>query len=77
MAQKKAMSVEETLDPEDWESMQVLGHQMVDDMMEYMKTIRQRPVWQHAPDEVKEVADYITLDVDHSGLAAAIDRFLL
>jgi len=30
-----------------------------------------------APDEVKAVADYITLDVDHSGLAAAINKFLL
>ncbi len=27
--------------------------------------------------EVKAVADYITLDVDHSGLAAAINRFLV
>ena len=31
----------------------------------------------NAPDEVKAVAGYITLDVDHSGLAAAIERFLL
>ena len=31
----------------------------------------------NAPDEVKAVADYITLDVDHSGLAAAIEKFLL
>ena len=31
----------------------------------------------NAPDEVKAVAHYITLDVDHSGLAAAINRFLL
>ena len=31
----------------------------------------------NAPDEVKAVADHVTLDVDHSGLAAAIDRFLL
>jgi len=30
----------------------------------------------NAPDEVKRVAHHITLDVDHSGLAAAIDRFL-
>jgi len=28
-----------------------------------------------APDELKVVADFITLDVDHSGLAAAIDKF--
>ena len=31
----------------------------------------------NAPDELKAVADYITLDVDHSGLAAAINKFLL
>ena len=31
----------------------------------------------NAPDEVKAVADYITLDVDHSGVAAAVDKFLL
>ena len=30
-----------------------------------------------APDEVKAVADYITLDVDHNGLAAAIEKYLL
>jgi len=30
-----------------------------------------------APDEVKAVADYITLDVDHNGLAAAIEKFLV
>ena len=27
--------------------------------------------------ELKAVADYVTLDVDHSGVAAAIERFLL
>ncbi len=27
--------------------------------------------------EVKKVADFITLDVDHSGVAAAVERFLL
>jgi len=31
----------------------------------------------NAPAEVKAVAHHITLDVDHSGLAAAINRFLL
>jgi len=30
-----------------------------------------------APDEVKAVADYVTLDVDHSGVAAAVNKFLL
>ncbi len=31
----------------------------------------------NAPDEVKAVADHITLDVDQNGLAVAIERFLL
>jgi glutamate/tyrosine decarboxylase-like PLP-dependent enzyme len=44
---------EETLDPEDWVAMRALGHRMVDDMMDYIETIRDRPVWLHAPPEVK------------------------
>jgi Cof subfamily protein (haloacid dehalogenase superfamily) len=31
----------------------------------------------NAPDEVKALADYVTLDVDHSGLAAALNQLLL
>jgi hypothetical protein len=31
----------------------------------------------NARDEVKAVAHYVTLDVDHSGLAAAVNKFLL
>lgn len=30
----------------------------------------------NAMDEVKAIADYVTLDVDHSGLASALDRFI-
>jgi len=30
-----------------------------------------------APDQGKALADYITLDIDHNGLAAAISKFLL
>jgi len=44
---------EETLDPEDWAAMRALGHRMVDDTMDYLETLRDRPVWQHAPPDVK------------------------
>ena len=44
---------EETLDPNDWDSMRKLGHKMLDDMMNYMETVRERPVWQHVPEQVK------------------------
>ena len=53
MTQERAKSFEETLDPEDWESMRSLAHRMVDDMLDYMRTVRERPPWQHAPNEVK------------------------
>ena len=31
----------------------------------------------NSPDELKAMADYVTLDVDHSGVAAVINKFLL
>lgn len=44
---------EETLDPQDWQAMRKLGQRVVDDMMCYLRTARERPVWQPVPDEVK------------------------
>jgi aromatic-L-amino-acid decarboxylase len=44
---------EETLDPDDWESMRKLGHKMLDDMVDYVKTVRERPAWQPVPEHVK------------------------
>ena len=45
---------EETLDPKDWRAMRELGHRMVDDMMGWLETARERPVWRPVPAEVKE-----------------------
>jgi hypothetical protein len=35
-----------TLDPQDWDTLRQLGHQMLDDLVEYLQTVRDRPVWQ-------------------------------
>ncbi len=43
----------ETLDPEDWDKMRGLAHQMVDDAVDYLKTVGERPVWQAVPEAVK------------------------
>jgi aromatic-L-amino-acid/L-tryptophan decarboxylase len=40
---------EESLDPVDWDKLRVLARQMVDDMIEYHRTVRDRPVWQPLP----------------------------
>jgi len=44
---------EETLDPDDWSALRELAHRMVDDVMTYLETVRERPVWQPIPNEVK------------------------
>ncbi|MGH9445195.1 MAG: pyridoxal phosphate-dependent decarboxylase family protein, partial [Terriglobia bacterium] len=43
----------QTLDPSDWESFRAQAHRMLDDIIDYTKNIRERPVWQPIPDEVR------------------------
>ncbi|WP_247716824.1 pyridoxal phosphate-dependent decarboxylase family protein [Gymnodinialimonas ceratoperidinii] len=45
--------IEETLDPEDWEATRLMAHQMVDDAIEHLAHVRERPVWTPMPDEVR------------------------
>jgi len=45
MPQPQLPPPEETLDPQDWDSVRALGHRMLDDMLDYMQTVRERPVW--------------------------------
>ncbi|MER8497625.1 aspartate aminotransferase family protein [Mesorhizobium sp. M1312] len=44
---------EETLDPVDWAGVQALSHRIVDDAVDYLRDVRERPVWQDMPEEVK------------------------
>lgn len=43
----------ETLDPVDWEQARQLAHRMVDDAIDNLRDVRQRPVWQAMPDMVR------------------------
>src|SRR5687767_1415334 len=45
--------VEETLDPADWQEFRALGHRMLDDMLEWLEHVRERPTWQPVPDSVR------------------------
>jgi glutamate/tyrosine decarboxylase-like PLP-dependent enzyme len=44
---------EETLDPADWTDAQTLSHRIVDEAIGYLRDVRERPVWQDLPAEVK------------------------
>ena len=41
------------LDPADWPSARAQGHRMLDDILDYIENIRERPVWQPIPDGVR------------------------
>ena len=44
----------ETLDPESWDDKRALAHRMVDDAVDYIQHVAERPVWQPVPAEVRE-----------------------
>ncbi len=45
------------LDPEDWQSLRDQGHRMLDDMLDYLETLREKPVWQAPPSSVRALFD--------------------
>ena len=49
----KGLTVEESLDPQDWEELRSLGHRMLDDMLDYLSTLREKPAWQALPQSVR------------------------
>jgi aromatic-L-amino-acid/L-tryptophan decarboxylase len=41
------------LDPADWASFRSQGHRMLDDILDYLEQIEERPVWQPIPDQAR------------------------
>jgi aromatic-L-amino-acid/L-tryptophan decarboxylase len=42
-----------TLDPDNWSELRTLGHRMLDDMFDFIANVRERPVWQPIPGDVR------------------------
>ena len=42
-----------SLDPSDWPEFRAQAHRMLDDILDYVENIRERPVWQPIPEEVR------------------------
>ena len=43
-----------SLDPLDWDELRAQGHRMLDDMLDHLQHLRDRPVWKPTPDEVRQ-----------------------
>jgi glutamate/tyrosine decarboxylase-like PLP-dependent enzyme len=69
------LSTQDTLDPIDWTDLRAQGHRMLDDMLDYLEHIRERPVWQPIPDEVRAVFRE-PLPEAPTDLAAAHETFM-
>ena len=46
-------AAEETLDPEEWSAALELSHRIIDDSVEYLQNVRERPVWREMPAEAR------------------------
>ena len=75
MTQEDLKHTEETLDPQNWDSMRQLGHQMVDDMMDYLQGLREQPVWQKPADTMKELL-HQPLPQESQSIEEIYDEFL-
>jgi glutamate/tyrosine decarboxylase-like PLP-dependent enzyme len=42
------------LDPADWNEIKTLGHQIIDDMVNYLKSVGEKPAWSPIPQQVKD-----------------------
>src|SRR5215472_2533559 len=64
-----------SLDPSDWRSTRAQGHRMLDDILDYIEGIRERPVWQPIPDSVR-ACFHAAVPADPKDLAAVHDDFM-
>lgn len=67
-------SPELTLDPADWDEFRVLAHQMVDDTIAHLSSLRDQPAWREMPDAVRTSFSE-PLPVEGEGAEAAYRAF--
>jgi aromatic-L-amino-acid/L-tryptophan decarboxylase len=65
---------EESLDPESWDEFRTHSHQVVDELFDWLRTLRERPVWQPVPEDVR-AALRRPLPVEGCGLEGSWDEF--
>jgi aromatic-L-amino-acid/L-tryptophan decarboxylase len=67
--------IEETLDPDNWDEFRALSHRMLDDMLDYLMSLRDRAAWQPMPHEVR-TSFARQLPIEGQGADSVYDEFL-
>jgi glutamate/tyrosine decarboxylase-like PLP-dependent enzyme len=66
----------ETLDPANWDEFRALAHRMVDDSLDYLRTVADRPPWQPLPASVRSALTAEPLPRAAQTAERAYDEFL-
>lgn len=66
--------IELTLDPTDWDEVKATGHKVLEEMFDWLRTVRERPAWQPMPPEAL-AAFHQPLPRQGEGLTGAVDDF--
>jgi glutamate/tyrosine decarboxylase-like PLP-dependent enzyme len=67
---------EESLDPTDWTAFRTLAHRMVDDSLDFLATLGERPPWQPMPAAVREAITSEALPRTPQSAERAYDDFV-
>lgn len=70
-----ALNDRPNLDPQDWTQLRAQGHRMLDDLLDHLQTLRDRPVWRSPPEAVR-ARHRTPLPADPTPLAAVHQDFL-
>ena len=65
-----------TLDPKDWEEFRTLAHRMVDDSLDYLRSLPQRPAWTAVPAVVRTALAAEPIPFTPQGETAVYEEFL-
>ncbi len=72
----KSLGDRADLDPTDWSAFRRQSHAILDDMIDYIETIRGRPVWTKTPDDIRAGFNNATLPVHANDLSAVHAEFM-
>jgi glutamate/tyrosine decarboxylase-like PLP-dependent enzyme len=71
----EAMPRESSLDPENWSTFRALAHRMVDEMLDHLEALSEKPIWQEIPDDVERLIADEPLPILGQGEQAAYEAF--
>jgi aromatic-L-amino-acid decarboxylase len=64
------------IDPTDWDAYRALAHRMLDESLDYLRDVRERPTWKRMPADVRTALASDEIPRAGRGEAAAYDDFL-